>query len=153
MNLRPGDNAPDLCLPSSNGSIINLSEYVERDVILFSFPAAMSASCTIEVQTFQNLLSEFEEHGYAVLGISPDSVEKLQEFSKLEGLSFPILSDPSKEALAKWDLLVDKVKDGKTVKGVNRAVVVISKGGIIGEVFSSVDPAEIGNNLKSHLKF
>lgn len=109
----------------------------------------MSASCTIEVHTFQDLLPELERDGYSVLGISPDSIEKLQEFSKLEGLTFPIFSDPSKEALAKWDLLVDKVKDGKTVKGVNRAVEVIGKDGIINEVFTSVDPVEIGNVIKS----
>lgn len=94
MNLRPGVKSPDLCLPCSSGETINLTHFLGRDVILFSFPAAMSASCTIEVRNFQNELSKLEANGYAVLGISPDSVEKLQEFCELEGLTFPIFSDP-----------------------------------------------------------
>ena len=151
MNLRPGDKAPDLCLPCSSGETINLTDFLGRDLILFSFPAAMSASCTIEVRNFQNELSKLEANGYAVFGISPDSVEKLQEFCELEGLTFPIFSDPSKEALTSWDLMVDKVKDGKTVKGVHRAIIIIGKDGLIREVIANVDSAEISNLLKSHL--
>jgi len=140
-------------LPCSSGKIINLSDFLGQDVILFSFPAAMSASCTIEVRNFQNELPKLEANGYAVFGISPDSVQKLQEFCELEGLSFPILSDPSKEALTSLDLMVDKVKDGKTVKGVHRAIIVVGKDGLIREVIANVDSAEIGNLLKSHLDY
>lgn len=153
MNLRPGDKAPELCLPCSNGETINLADFLGRDVILFSFPAAMSGSCTIEVRNFQSELARCEANGFALFGISPDSVEKLQEFCELEGLTFPIFSDPTKEALTNWDLMIDKVKEGKTVKGVHRAIVVIDKDGLIKEVIPNVDPAEISNLLKSHLGF
>jgi peroxiredoxin len=49
--------------------------------------------------------------------------------------------------------MIDKVKDGKTVKGVHRAIIVVGKDGLIREAIANVDSAEVSNLLKSHLDF
>jgi len=42
----------------------------------------------------QELVSEIEAKGLQLVGISPDSVDKLNDMREKVGLSFPLLSDP-----------------------------------------------------------
>ena len=45
------------------------------------------------------VIQAIAEHGFTVLGISPDKPEKLATFRDRDGLTFPLLSDPDKEVL------------------------------------------------------
>ena len=127
--LSVGDPAPGFTLPTASGAEVSLSDLRGEHVVVYFYPAAMTAGCTTEACDFRDSLSALQGAGYAVVGISPDPVEKLAEFAEREGLSFPLASDVSKETLAAWGAFGEKVKDGQTVTGVIRSTVVVDPEG------------------------
>ena len=89
-----GDLAPDFTLPDDKGEERTLSDFLASGpVVLFFYPAAMTSGCTAESCHFRDLAAEFAEVGAHRVGISPDTVDKQQEFSAEHGFDYPLLSD------------------------------------------------------------
>ena len=78
---------------------MSLSDFRGKKVILYVYPAAMTPGCTTQACDFRDSLEPLDAAGYTVVGISPDSPEKLAEFRKHDGLTFPLVSDPDKAVL------------------------------------------------------
>ena len=93
--MQAGDTAPDFRLPDEQGVQRSLTELLANGpVVLFFYPAAMTAGCTAESCHFRDLAKEFAEAGAQRVGISPDEVTKQAEFSAKNSFDFPLLSDP-----------------------------------------------------------
>jgi peroxiredoxin Q/BCP len=89
-----GEPAPDFELPDQSGTTHRLSEELKSGpVVLFFYPAAMTAGCTKEACHFRDLAAEFSGLGARRLGISMDAVSKQDEFAQANGLDYPLLSD------------------------------------------------------------
>ncbi|WP_158848943.1 peroxiredoxin [Saccharothrix deserti] len=92
--MKPGDPAPDFTLPDQDGKPRSLSDLLTGGpVVLFFYPAAMTAGCTAESCHFRDLAAEFAEVGAQRVGISPDSVAKQNEFAAKHAFDYPLLSD------------------------------------------------------------
>ena len=142
--LSPGDAAPSFTLPDSDGKPVSLSELLGRKVVLYVYPAASTPGCTTQACDFRDALSSLQTAGYEVVGLSPDKPEKLARFRDAEGLTFPLLSDPSKEVLAAYGAYGEKSLYGKTVVGVIRSTFVIDESG-------TVERAAYGVKAKGHV--
>lgn len=127
--LNVGDQAPELALSSSNGERVNLVDFRGERVIVYFYPKAMTPGCTTEARDFRDSLTELNNAGYKVIGVSPDSVEKLVEFANQESLTFLLCSDTEKSVLTSWGAYGEKMKDGETVLGVIRSIVVVGNEG------------------------
>ncbi|WUE96723.1 peroxiredoxin [Streptomyces sp. NBC_00490] len=89
-----GDKIEDFELPDETGTPRSLSSLLaDGPVVLFFYPAAMTAGCTAEACHFRDLAAEFDAVGARPVGISGDSVERQQEFSGKHTLGMPLLSD------------------------------------------------------------
>ncbi|WP_043664147.1 peroxiredoxin [Streptomyces xylophagus] len=92
--LNVGDKVEDFTLPDETGAERSLTELLaEGPVVLFFYPAALSAGCTAEACHFRDLAAEFAALGARPVGISGDSVDKQQEFAGKHTLGMPLLSD------------------------------------------------------------
>jgi peroxiredoxin Q/BCP len=92
--MKAGDHAPDFTLPDQDGTPRALSELLaDGPVVLFFYPAAMTAGCTAESCHFRDLAAEFAEVGAQRVGISPDPVERQNEFATKHAFDYPLLSD------------------------------------------------------------
>lgn len=92
--LKPGDLAPDFQLPDENGILRELRVLLrESPVVLFFYPAAMTAGCTAEACHFRDLAQEFKEAGGQRVGISLDAIAKQREFTEQHAFDYPLLSD------------------------------------------------------------
>jgi peroxiredoxin Q/BCP len=92
MNV--GDIAVDFELPDETGTPRRLSTLLENGpVVLFFYPAAMSAGCTVEACHFRDVATDFRAVGAQPVGISPDAVEKQARFAEKHSLGYPLLSD------------------------------------------------------------
>lgn len=133
IRLQPGDTAPDFTLDSADGTPVTLSEVLkEHDrVVLYFYPAAMTPGCTTQACDFRDSLSSLRAAGYEVVGISPDSPEKLAQFRERDGLTFPLVSDPDKTVLTAYGAWGEKQNYGRTVTGVIRSTFVIDEQGVI----------------------
>ncbi len=129
--LSPGDAAPDFTLPTDTGEEVTLSGLRGRKVIVYFYPAAMTAGCTTQACDFTDSLDALKAAGYEVLGISPDSPAKLAKFRERDGLTITLLSDADKQVLTAWAAFGEKKMYGKTVQGVIRSTFVVDEEGRI----------------------
>ena len=129
--LEVGDKAPAFSLPDANGNTVSLADYKGRKVIVYFYPAASTPGCTKEACDFRDNLSELNDAGLDVVGISPDKPTKLAKFSDDQNLTFPLLSDPDRKVLTSWGAFGEKTMYGKTVQGVIRSTFVVDEDGTI----------------------
>ena len=135
MTLKPGDTAPEFTLPDESGTPRSLSSFLAAGpVVLFFYPAANSAGCTMQACHFRDLASEFEAVGAQRVGISVDSVEAQKAFADKRGFGYPLLSDEGGAVAKAYD-----VKRGllAALAPVKRVTYVIGTDGVIVEVISS----------------
>ncbi len=85
----------------------------------------MTPGCTKQACDFRDSLDSLAAAGITVLGLSPDKPEKLAKFREHDALTFPLLSDPSREVLTAYGAYGEKQLYGKTVTGVIRSTFVV----------------------------
>lgn len=91
--LPAGTPAPDLTLKSAPDRTVSLRDYRGRPVILAFYPADWSPVCSDQMALYNEVLSEFEQYGAQLLGLSVDSVWCHAAFAAGRKLRFPLLAD------------------------------------------------------------
>ncbi|MFT4187912.1 MAG: thioredoxin-dependent thiol peroxidase [Aeromicrobium sp.] len=129
--LQPGDTAPDFTLPTDTGETVTLSDLRGRNVIVYFYPAAMTPGCAKQACDFSDSIDRLNAQGYTVVGVSPDTPEKLAEFRERDGLTITLASDPEKEVLLAYGAFGEKKLYGKVVEGVIRSTFVVDPEGTI----------------------
>jgi peroxiredoxin Q/BCP len=129
VQLKAGDAAPQFTLPDADGKPVCLKDFRGRRVIVYFYPAAMTAGCTKEACDFRDSLAQLNGAGLTVIGISPDPVAKLARFRDEQELTFPLLSDVDRVVLDEYGAYGEKKLYGKTVVGVIRSTFVIGADG------------------------
>jgi peroxiredoxin Q/BCP len=129
--LSPGESAPDFQLTSDTGDSVSLKDLRGQKVIVYFYPAAMTPGCTTQACDFTDSLDSLKAAGYAVLGISKDTPEKLAKFRERDSLTITLLSDPDKSVLKAWGAYGLKKLYGKEVEGVIRSTFVVDEKGTI----------------------
>ena len=129
QQLSRGDLAPDFTLPTADGGRFTLSEHRGRHVVVYFYPAAMTPGCTTQACDFRDNLASLQAAGYDVVGVSPDTPEKLAQFVDKEQLTFPLAADPDRTVLDAYGAWGEKTVNGKTKTGVIRSTVVVDPDG------------------------
>ena len=129
LRLAVGDTAPDFTLPTADGGTLTLSDLRGQHVVVYFYPAAMTPGCSTQACDFRDSLAALEGKGYRVVGVSPDPVDALADFTRRDGLTFPLASDVNKQVLTAWGAFGEKNLYGKTVTGVIRSTVVLDPDG------------------------
>ncbi len=127
--LSPGDTAPAFTLTDADGQQISLADYAGSKVIVYFYPAAMTPGCTTQAVDFTAAVGDLDSAGLAVVGISPDSPDKLAQFKAAESVAFPLLADPDKEVLNAYGAYGTKMLYGKLIEGVIRSTIVVDAEG------------------------
>ena len=120
-----GSPAPEFTLSDATGSQVSLADFAGRRVIVYFYPAAMTPGCTIQAVDFTAAQQDFRSAGYEIVGISPDTVEKLAKFREKEALGVTLLADPEKDSLNAYGAWGTKMLYGKEIVGVLRSTFVI----------------------------
>ncbi|MDA8370877.1 MAG: thioredoxin-dependent thiol peroxidase [Nocardiopsaceae bacterium] len=154
VRLQPGDTAPDFTLEDADGRPVTLSETLKsagKRVVLYFYPAAMTPGCTTQACDFRDNFRDFDAAGFTVVGISPDTSDKLAEFRDKEGLTFPLLSDPDKSVLRAYGAFGEKKNYGRTVQGVIRSTVIIDAEGTVEKALYNVKATGHVDRVKREL--
>lgn len=136
--LSAGDRAPDFTLTDDRGERLSLADLRGRKAIVYVYPAAMTPGCTTQACDFSDNLETLTGQGYAVVGVSPDSPEKLARFREKENLTITLLSDPDKDMLRSWGAFGEKKLYGKVVEGVIRSTIVLDEEGVVTHAWYNV---------------
>lgn len=150
--LKPGERAPDFSAPASlAGKTFHFSlrsALKKGPVVVYFFPSAFTSGCDLEAHTFSQEKSKFTAAGASIIGVSEDSIARLNQFSadpKYCAGRFPVASDPSGNIGAKYGVKRFPARPGmKDVRGVPihhgffaRTTFVIGKDGKVAAEFSS----------------
>jgi peroxiredoxin len=150
--LPTGAQAPLFTAKASlAGSEFNFSlkkALAKGPVVLYFYPAAYTGGCDLEAHTFAKFKSKFASAGATIIGVSADSIKRLDSFSSDPDYcagKFPVASDPGGKIAATYGLKLNPPQsDVKDVRGdevthgfIPRTTFVINAKGKIMAVFSS----------------
>jgi thioredoxin-dependent peroxiredoxin len=131
VRLQAGELAPDFTLTDQNGRHVTLSALRGRKVILYFYGEAGTPACTAQACDFEESLAALETAGYSVVGVSRDELPAIEAMAADKGLTFPLLSDPTREVHALYGTYGEKKLYGRVVHGVIRATFVLDEEGRI----------------------
>src|SRR6266576_1671653 len=103
------------------------------------------------MKAYQADIAKFEATDTQVFGLSVDSVPANREFAKMNGITFPLLSDFKRTVVRDYGIFNEEQGFG------NRATFVIDKNGIIQHIKEgnvAIDPAAAADscNILTHKK-
>ncbi|EHR61477.1 thioredoxin-dependent thiol peroxidase [Saccharomonospora cyanea] len=131
VRLRRGDRAPEFALPDQNGDTVSPASLRGSKVVIYFYPAAGTPGCTTEACDFRDNLASLRSAGYAVVGISPDSPQRLREWARQERLVYPLLPDEDHVVHQRYGAWGEKTVDGRTRTGPLRSTFVLDEEGVV----------------------
>ena len=136
-----GSKAPDFTLNSQEGTAVSLHDYKGKWVVLYFYPKDMTTGCTIEAHNFQRDLSQYEQKGVVILGVSVDPVDSHKQFCTKEGLTFKLLADTEHDVTTKYGTLMTyNMPNGNAMQAAERDTFIINPEGMIVKEFVKVKP-------------
>ena len=150
--LKVGDAAPVFSAKASlAGKEFNFSladALKKGPVVVYFYPSAYTQGCDIEAHTFAENKEKFDAAGATIIGVSGDSVQRLDQFSADPNYcagKFPVASDSDLKIAGQYNLTTNAARPGmKDVNGadidhsfIERETFVIGKDGKIIAAFSS----------------
>ena len=150
--LQVGERAPDFSARVSLAGRelgFTLADALKHGpVVVYFYPSAYTGGCNLEAHAFATQIGAFAAAGVMVVGVSHDSIERLNDFSADPHYCagrFPVASDPDGAIARSYGLKVTNAQPGANdTRGrpinhafTERTTFVISPGGKIAAVFSS----------------
>ncbi len=137
-----GDSAPvfSATLGTTDHEDFDLGDHLgDGPVVLAFFPGAFTPPCTNEMVALQDRLSEFEDAGATVFGVSADSPFSQGAFRDEHGIEFDLVSDTEGGVIREYGLEMDLPDLG--LYGIaNRAVFVVDDDGEVTYSWVADDP-------------
>ncbi len=155
--LKAGDAAPDFQTQASQaGKAFNysLKEALQKGpVVVYFYPSAYTGGCNIQAHTFAVNVDKFAAAGASVIGVSLDSIERLNDFSadpEYCAGKVAVASDVDGAISKAYDLVVREAAEGKKdSRGVDithgfaeRTTFIVTPDGKISATLSGLKPAE-----------
>jgi len=155
--LQPGDIAPDFKTQASfAGKPLDYSLYEslkKGPVVVYFYPTAYGRGCNIQARTFAVNHDKFTAAGATIVGVSLDSIDRLNDFSADPDYcasKFPVASDVDGKIAKAYGLKVDETTAGrKDSRGVQvdhgsiaRTTFIIATDGKILATVDGLKPAE-----------
>ncbi|WP_024873086.1 thioredoxin-dependent thiol peroxidase [Tolumonas lignilytica] len=135
--LSIGTTAPDFELPNQNGSMIKLSSFHGKKVLVYFYPKAMTPGCTTQACSLRDSKNELDQRNVVVLGISPDNSSRLKKFEIRDELNFTLLADETHQIADAFGVWGPKKFMGKEYDGIHRISFLIDENGVIEHVFDN----------------
>jgi peroxiredoxin len=123
--LKAGDTAPDFTLQASfNGkaTTYSLSDALKKGpVVVYFYPSAYTGGCNLQAHTFSEKRPEFDSAGASIVGVSLDSITRLNAFSadpEFCAGKLTVASDADGKTAKAYDLMVQGRPGMKDTRGV-----------------------------------
>jgi thioredoxin-dependent peroxiredoxin len=116
-----------------------LSTSPDGPAVVFFYPAALTAGCTMEAKAFNDRYDAFRAAGYEVIGVSTDLTDRNDEFRSECGLDFPLVSDEDASLTTELDLLKEYGEHGSFAR---RVTYLLDSKGIVQRVWDVSDVSE-----------
>ncbi|MES2332335.1 MAG: redoxin domain-containing protein [Bacteroidota bacterium] len=143
MPIQINQHAPDFSLYDTEKNKVSLEGQKGNNVVLLFFPLAFTSTCTKELCSVRDNISQFNDANAKVFGISVDSLFTLGKYKAEQNLNFPLLSDFNKEASTAYEVLYETFPSFEMQGVSKRAAFVIDKEGIVRYAEVCPTPADL----------
>jgi thioredoxin-dependent peroxiredoxin len=151
--LQVGHPAPSFSLPDATMEMMHLSSFRgKKNVVLYFYPRDGTPGCTMQAVDFSDKEQEFAKLDTVVFGISRDDVLSHAAFRDEEGISVQLLSDTEAVVCRKYDVLEQKVVDGRAKESLTRSTFIIDKKGILRDILRAVNPKDHADEVLKKVK-
>jgi peroxiredoxin len=90
-------------------------------VVVYFYPSAYTSGCNLQAHTFAVNSEKFAAAGATIIGVSLDSIARLNQFSAVPEYCYgkvPVASDPGGNIAKSYDLAIERGRAGqKDTKG------------------------------------
>ena len=138
--IEQGQTAPEFTLPDQDGNPVSLADFKGQTVVLYFYPKADTPGCTTQACGLRDTISDFNDVGVTVLGISPDPVKAVKKFHAGQGLNFTLLADEDHAVCDLYGTWVEKSMYGKKYWGAQRSTFIIDGEGTVVHVIEKASP-------------
>ena len=155
--LKPGTKAPDFTAPAflaGQPMTFKLSDALKKGpVVVYFYPSAYTGGCNLQAHTFAVNMDKFTAAHASVIGVSLDSIDRLNKFSadpEYCAGKLPVASDADGKIAKSYDLMVREGKEGmKDTQGneighgfAERTTFIVTQDGKIAATIGGVKPDE-----------
>jgi peroxiredoxin Q/BCP len=140
--LPVSSEAPAITVKDQDGNDVSFADLKGQKVALFIYPKDGTPTCTNEACNLRDNHVALQNAGYTVIGLSPDSPRKHQNFIKKHELPFSLWSDQEHTLIEAFGAWGEKQMYGKKYMGVFRSTFIIDENGVIAEVIAKVKAKE-----------
>ncbi len=144
-----GSTVPDFTLLDQQGEKVTLSQFIGKKVVLYFYPRASTPGCTIQAEGIRDHRAEFADHNAVVIGISPDTVKRIANFTEKKQLNFTLLADEDHRIAELYGVWQLKKFMGRESMGVVRTTFLIDEAGVL-EGIIEVNGKKSGSTTKLH---
>ncbi|POF30225.1 thioredoxin-dependent thiol peroxidase [Roseibium marinum] len=137
-DLAIGDTAPDFDLESDGGGRVSLKALKGKPVVVYFYPKDNTPGCTKEAIAFTELMPEFEKSDVTIIGLSPDSAKKHDNFVAKHNLAVRLGADTQTGTAQAYGVWVEKSMYGKKYMGVERSTFLVDADGKIVGIWRKV---------------
>ena len=150
--LEVGQKAPDFTLQDKDGSLVSLSDFLGKKVVLYFYSKDNTSGCTKQACAFSLAYHQFKAMGVEVIGVSKDSAASHEKFAAKHSLPFVLLADPEFQVLQAYDVWKEKKSSGKITMGTVRTTYIIDEQGVIEKVMPKVKPDTNAEEVLAYLQ-
>ena len=118
--LKVGDTAPDFTAKASLGGkefTFSLADALKKGpTVVYFYPSAYTGGCNIQAHSFAVNHDKFSAAGATVVGVSLDSIARLNEFSADPNYcagKFPVAADANGDTAKAYDLAIREIPSGR----------------------------------------
>ena len=137
-NITENTPAPAFNLATDGGGRVALDGLKGKNVVLYFYPKADTPGCTTEGQDFSALIDRFAAADAVVIGVSRDTVKKLDRFKAKHDLKVVLGSDEDGVDTEAWGVWVQKKLYGREYMGIERATFLIDSQGAVRRAWRNV---------------
>lgn len=130
--------APAFDLATDGDGRVSLDGLKGKNIVLYFYPKADTPGCTTEGQDFSALIDRFAAANAVVIGISRDTVKKLDRFKAKHDLKVALGSDEDGAVTESWGVWVLKKLYGREYMGIERATFLIDGQGVVRRAWRNV---------------
>ena len=130
--------APAFDLATDGDGRVSLDGLKGKNVVLYFYPKADTPGCTTEGQDFSTLIDRFAAANAVVIGVSRDTVKKLDRFKAKHDLKVVLGSDEDGAVTEAWGVWVLKKLYGREYMGIERATFLIDGQGVVRRAWRNV---------------
>ena len=120
-----GNVIPDFEVAATGNQRFASAAFRGHPYVIYFYPKDDTPGCTVEGEQFRDLHPQFSQAGYAVFGVSRDSLSSHEKFKAKMRFPFDLLSDHDETMCKLFDVIKEKNMYGKKVMGIERSTFVM----------------------------